>query len=384
MALAPGVELHLIEEGDQDGVGDQPRIRVRGVILHTNGGNVSCAGALSLMNRSDQDYHFQQETGTGKLCQYEHTDTRGDNNYRGNSFTIDGQLWGYIAIETADLGSPWERSWTDLGERRNLEDLLVWICQTHGIPARRPNDPWDFGIGYHSMWGYNVASATGEGTYGHFTTANGTRALLNNPWTNTLGKICPGPGKIREYPALLAAVAARLDGGPPPTGDDDVAWLLRCTNGTPTQNAQIFGWNGVGITWLGANQAEVVAVGKYVGQYANGAQILNNFTAAELQAMVNSSYIGPPGVTIPGFTVPPIPAALLTAALAGIGKSVTDGNTAQAAAAKATQDLIVKETDELDLAVSKIPTTGGGTGGGEAVPEYEITLSGKATRPAPA
>jgi hypothetical protein len=213
MTLYPGAINMLIPES-----GSQPRIRPRALILHTNASNTSIAGAASLMARSDQEFHWQMEApGTGRvagrLAQFVDTTTRADNNFRGNSWEEGGVLYGCCSCETADHGSPYEKSWTDLGQRDALEDLCVWYCQTHNIPPVRPVNPWAPGIGYHAMWGYNVASSTGSGTYGVYTAPDGRRAHLNNPWTNALGKICPGPGKIREYPDLLAAVARRVAGG---------------------------------------------------------------------------------------------------------------------------------------------------------------------------
>jgi hypothetical protein len=213
MALYPAAVHMLIPES-----GSQPRIRPRALILHTNASNTSLAGAASLMARSDQEFHWQMEAPgdgrvAGRLGQFVDTTTRADNNFRGNSWTEGGVLYGCCSCETADHGSPYEKSWTDLGQREALEDLCVWYCLTHGIPPVRPANPFAPGIGYHAMWGYNVASSTGSGTYGVYVAPDGRRAHLNNPWTNALGKICPGPGKIREYPDLLAAVARRVAGG---------------------------------------------------------------------------------------------------------------------------------------------------------------------------
>jgi hypothetical protein len=71
------------------------------------------------------------------------------------------------------------------------------------------------------MWGYNQRG-DGPGTYGRFKTDDGRSARLNNPWTNVLGKTCPGPGKINEFPRLLAAVQQRLGGPAPEPVDPDV------------------------------------------------------------------------------------------------------------------------------------------------------------------
>jgi hypothetical protein len=204
MAVYPAAVNLLIPRGTVGGANQQPRIKPTIIILHTNASNTSLAGAASLMlnTTKGQEYHFQQEASgsaprvAGRLGQYVDTTIRADNNYKANSFYSNGVLCGAISVETADHGSPYEKSWTDLEQRKNLEDLVVWLCMVHGIPARRCPDPFSPGIGYHSMWGYNTSSN-----------------MNVNPWTNTVGKICPGPGKIGEFNDLLASVARRVAGG---------------------------------------------------------------------------------------------------------------------------------------------------------------------------
>jgi hypothetical protein len=203
MAVYPQAVNMLIPRGTVGSSSAQPRIKPTIIILHTNASNTSLAGAASLMlnTTKGQEYHFQQEaSGTsgrvaGRLGQYVDTTIRADNNYKANSFMSGGVLCGAISVETADHGTPYQESWTDLGQRENLEDLVVWLCMVHGIPARRCPDPFSPGIGYHSMWGYNTSSN-----------------MNVNPWTNTVGKICPGPGKIGEFNDLLATVARRVAG----------------------------------------------------------------------------------------------------------------------------------------------------------------------------
>jgi hypothetical protein len=109
-------------------------------------------------------------------------------------------------------------SFTRLAQRKTLVNLLVWLCQEHGVPARWITSPKGEGIGFHSMWGYNTSSRPQQ-----------------NPWTSSQGKTCPGPvraqdtlsngyvdlnrldleGKIGELPSIIAEVARRIE------GDDD-------------------------------------------------------------------------------------------------------------------------------------------------------------------
>lgn len=219
MAQFPGAIKMLIPEGDLAGGDDQPRIHPVLIILHTNASNRTIEQIRAQYLNSNGEAHFQLETRTspasGRLAQYVDTDIRADNNYRANSFVVGGELRGAISIETGDLGSPYTKNWTDLGQRQMLEDLLVWLCLTHNIPPIRATSWNGVGIGYHAMWGYNDRQS-GNGTYGRFTAEDGTTGRLNNPWTNTYGKICPGPapgvpgGKIGEFDELLSAVALRV------------------------------------------------------------------------------------------------------------------------------------------------------------------------------
>jgi hypothetical protein len=184
MALYSGAAQMLLPES-----ATQPRIRPVLVVLHTNGGNNTLESSYRYWQGADTEAHFQLEcgppNGRGRLGQYIDTGTRADSQSAANSFYRAGVLCGAISIETSDLGSPWEKSWTDLGQRQTLEDWLVWACATHGIPPvlayADPAGGWT-GIGYH----HQVPS-----------------------WSNA-AHICPGPGKIREVPNLIAAVAARL------------------------------------------------------------------------------------------------------------------------------------------------------------------------------
>jgi hypothetical protein len=112
----------LIPESDS-----QSRIVPAGVIVHTNASNGSIETLYNLYQRTTGEAHFQLEVappnGKGRLAQYIDTHTRADNNYRANSYTQNGMLKGWISIETADLGDPYTKSFSDLGQRQQLVDL---------------------------------------------------------------------------------------------------------------------------------------------------------------------------------------------------------------------------------------------------------------------
>ncbi len=208
----------------------QKRITPISIILHTEAGNSSVENTRTFWatNKEGKEAHFAMEVG-GRLGQFMDTHVEADNNFRANSFIYNGSIerlrnkrCGAISIETGDHSADSDphllKSWTDLGQRKPLEDLLVELCRTENILAVKCPGPFEAGIGYHCMWGFNELGP-GEGKYGHITDNKGRNIRLNNPWTNTVGKICPGPGpgtaggKIGEFNDLLVAVRRRLGSG---------------------------------------------------------------------------------------------------------------------------------------------------------------------------
>lgn len=172
-------------------------------ILHTNGGNMTGPAAYAYWKdpvRADgKEANFQLETsrypGLGRLFQMMSTTRRADSTGAANAFWRNGKRYGAISLESADYGSPWELNWTQLGQRQQVEDLLVWACQTHGIEPvlayRHPAGGWN-GIGYHNQLEFH------------------------DEW-NKNSHVCPGVGKIAEIPDIIATVARRL--AQPPEDD---------------------------------------------------------------------------------------------------------------------------------------------------------------------
>ena len=170
MAVYPNARFLPLPENNT-----QPRIRPISVIVHTHVGNPTLEGARSALLNADGEHHFNLRVGGVELAQYIDTEVRADNNWKANSFEFGGRRSGAISIETGDKfrsGDPdLNHSFSDLDE-------------------------------FEPTFGrYDVSKAFGGGT-----------ALLNNPWTNALGKTCPGRGKIDEFPRLLKAVQHRLNG----------------------------------------------------------------------------------------------------------------------------------------------------------------------------
>ena len=223
--LLPGVSHRLLPQAQT-----QPAIVPWSVILHTVVGNPTLDAFFTYWssNSAGQEGHLGMRV-SGATAQFMPLDVRADSNFRANSFIADvngvPSVCGAVSIETGDnyySGDPTlGMGWTQLGQRRTLEDLVVQICRTTGIPARVCRNPFDRGIGYHSMWGINILGP-GDGTYGHITDDGGRNVQLNNPWTKATGRTCPGPGKISEFPNLVSAVASRLDEPPPPPPPPDV------------------------------------------------------------------------------------------------------------------------------------------------------------------
>lgn len=170
MALCPFATHKLLPESRT-----QPGIVPRVVIMH------SAAGRGSLYNffrtSSSLESHFWVSE-KGVIEQYIDTATRADANRNANGFAI--------SIETESSPSATE-PWNPV-QLAAIVRLVRWCCTEHRIPVRQ-TPAWDSsGIGWHIQFG------------------------APGPWT-PVAKSCPGPARIRQMPALIAAVA----GAPKPT-----------------------------------------------------------------------------------------------------------------------------------------------------------------------
>ncbi len=208
----------------------QSRIKPTIVIVHTHVGNPSIDGMFSSLAKESEgkEHHFNLVIG-GQLGQYMDTETRADNNFRANEFSVNGISCGAVSIETGDQSPDLSKTFSDLGQLDVLVDLIAWLCETHDIPARKCPSSREPGIGFHSMWGLNELGP-GDGTFGHITDEKGRNIRLNNEWTNAVGKSCPGAGKISEFNRLIDEVSRRLGDPIRPfstsKGDDDMRYKL--------------------------------------------------------------------------------------------------------------------------------------------------------------
>jgi hypothetical protein len=85
----------------------------------------------------------------------------------------------------------------------------------------------------------------------------------------------------------------------PITEENEMAVVVKPNNGTPEQQETVFWWDGKHIGWVRTYTA--VDVGRVCGLYTT--EPLDNFTADELQAMIDSGWFG--GPIPPGFNPPP-------------------------------------------------------------------------------
>ncbi|MFE5332961.1 glycoside hydrolase domain-containing protein [Embleya sp. NPDC056575] len=116
----------------------------------------------------------------GSLAQFIGTQTRADASAQANSRAI--SLESASNLQHTD-------PWTD-AQVAMIIRLGVWLCQTHGIPARRP-PTWDApGIGYHRLF---------------------------REWS-TDGTACPGDARVRQFDeVILPGIQRALAGAPVPS-----------------------------------------------------------------------------------------------------------------------------------------------------------------------
>lgn len=170
MVRYPAAEWRPLPEANRE-----PMITASQVILHTA---VSAAASLwPYFARPDVtvESHFYVDQH-GRVEQYIDTARQADANRTANARAV--------SIETWDGGNPADTPWNP-PQLRALEDLLVWLCRTHRIPARQCPAHDQPGVGWHTMWG------------------------APSPWT-PVAKDCPGRPRKAQCPPLIARVAARL------------------------------------------------------------------------------------------------------------------------------------------------------------------------------
>lgn len=212
----------------------QDTIRPVQIILHTIVG--SAAGAIRVMQSRDTpgESHLINPFGptSVQMTQLMPFDRRADCNWQVNRWrttrpltmaggrVVPAGTWcGAISIESEDDGTPEDTPW-DAGQLDRFARFLAWAHRALDIPLERCPDPFAPGIGYHSMPGLNRLAAWDPpgtvGPFGQFTDPRGSKVNVWNPWTNTVGKSCPGPARIAQFDQLLQTARALVAPPRPP------------------------------------------------------------------------------------------------------------------------------------------------------------------------
>lgn len=225
------------------------------VIYHTIVG--SAAGAIRIMQRADSpgESHLVNPND-GRMVQLMPFNVRADCNWRVNSWVTQVDIpmangvviprftrCGAISIESEDDGTPEDTPWTP-AQCEAFAQFSAWAYLNLNIPIARPSDPFQAGTGYHSLPGLNrlaVWEPDAKPPFGTFIDSKGRTVNVYNPWTNTVGKSCPGPARIAQFDGILARARtlAGLDRPvetlPPPTPitptEDDMGIII--TNSEP-------------------------------------------------------------------------------------------------------------------------------------------------------
>lgn len=202
MALYSGATQRPIPPGAND-----PRITAIGAILHTDAGNSKSLFGYFNGPSGGIESHFHIPK-VGKPEQYRDTGWEADANFHGNSFILNGKLYGYVSIETQGYATD---EWNPY-QLAEIKKLLLWLSETHKFPLVKCASATSPGVGYHTMWG------------------------APGPWT-PVAKDCPGAKRIKQFGSILVPWFSTAGTTPTPPKDDDVAL-------TPAQEAAIAkaGW----------------------------------------------------------------------------------------------------------------------------------------------
>jgi hypothetical protein len=210
------------------------------VIFHTIVG--SAAGAMKTMARADWpgESHFVNPYN-GRMVQLMPLDRRADCNWQVNAWVTKrdlvlangavvrkGNVCGAISIESEDDGSPEDTPWT-AEQCESFAQFTAWAHVEHGIPVDVPADPFSPGVGYHSLPGLNrlkIWEPNAVPPYGTFIDSSGRTVNVYNPWTNTVGKSCPGPARIAQFAGILERARQLVQPPEPPSEEDDMAIRL--------------------------------------------------------------------------------------------------------------------------------------------------------------
>jgi len=167
VAIYPGAVVKLIPRHNRP-------LNPSQLILHTAvSGTSSLYGYFSRADTDVCSHFYVREDGT--VEQYVDTRFQAPANRNANASAI--------SVETWDDGRPNTTPWT-ARQVIALVALALWCHHVHGVPLRLCASPTSPGVGWHSQWGAPSA------------------------WTPAAGKTCPGPARIPQVAAIVAAAAS--------------------------------------------------------------------------------------------------------------------------------------------------------------------------------
>lgn len=173
------------------------KITPTGLVCHTAVSNSSL-----LRPTGEVRWHFYLNK-TGQLYQFFDTSVYAPCHRDGNYWTSGGNGYGFLSCESWDgAGVVWDGknvsklpAWND-AQMKTWAKLGAWLHDVHGIPLVKATGPRGKGIGFHAQ--YTIPA-----------NKSGLR------WN--ISHACPGPKRIAQMPALIAAMNAATKPAPKPT-----------------------------------------------------------------------------------------------------------------------------------------------------------------------
>lgn len=163
------------------------RARTDGVILHVDAGDVrDLYGWWNNPGNGGNGSHFQVAKD-GTVFQYADTDLVVWTSRVGSRRTVGIETQGKAAGE-----------WTP-AQLAALEALVGWLCDTYSIPKRAMRSSSDVGIGWHRLGVPKSRGASVSRTGGEL-------------WAGDHTKVCPGPDREAQIPALIKRIADQAVG----------------------------------------------------------------------------------------------------------------------------------------------------------------------------
>lgn len=196
MALYPKADLKLLAEN-----ATQAAITPRLTIMHTaldGMTTTSLKGWWDNPNSKELESHFYVQR-TGGVEQYMDTQIWADANKAANGFAVSVETWDGRAPDKP--ANPWNDA-----QVLAIIELNVWLCRTHGIPARLA-DRWNgSGIGFHNQFlEWSVGGTSCPGTP--------RRDQLINVIIPAVAKlIAPAPAPTRKQKPMPWSIVRLNDG----------------------------------------------------------------------------------------------------------------------------------------------------------------------------